>query len=256
MKLTTIILVKETNNRLEKLISKLRWSNEIILIKDSANEEKREGVGDSKVKIFKRKLNNNFAAQRNFALKKAKNNWVLFVDQDETISPSLAKEIVRRISKTNCTAFYLPRKEFFLEKPLRCADKSAYDWSLGPNKLVRLGQKDKGKWVGKVHEEWQFSGKVGILKNSLEHHSFRNVREALKKINHYSSIQAQEWVEKGREIDCWGIIFFPIGKLFKNLFWHQGWQDGTTGLIYCLLMSLQSFLSKAKLWQLRSVGHI
>ncbi len=249
MKISGVVLTKNEEKNIEKCLMSLDWCNEVIVIDDYSTDKTRELAKSRGAVVYKRRLGDDFAAQRNFGLQKATNQWVLFVDADEIISPSLSQEIVRRLKKENYRGYKIPRQEFFINKKLNCSDKSIYDWSLGFNKLLRLGQKNAGKWKGKVHENWEIYDNISQMNNILVHYSFPNITKALKKINQYSSIRAKELHRKGVETDLIEIIFYPIGKFLKDFFWQGGYKDKTAGFIYCLLIAFQSFLTRSKLWQ-------
>ena len=251
MKLSAVILTRNEEKNIGRCLDGLKWCDEIIVIDDFSADKTTKIARSRGAKIFKRKLNNNFAAQRNFGLEKAENDWVLFVDADEVASPTLAANIVRRIKENKYNGFLISRKEVFAGKLLHCADKPIWDWSLGSIKLIRLGKKRAGRWQGKVHERWEIKGAVGKTKGYLLHYSFPNLTTALTKINCYTAIAAKNLYQQGKKTSSIQIILYPLGKFIKNFFWHQGFRDGTTGFIHCLLMSLHSFLVRGKLWQAR-----
>jgi len=261
MYISAIVLSKNEEKNIQKCLEGLKWCDERIVIDDYSEDKTAELAKSRGVKVYKRKLDNNFAGQRNFGLKKAKGDWVLFVDADEIVSSSLSSEVVRRIRENKFDGFLIPRKEYFFGKALNCADKAANDWSFGPIKILRLAKKDSGIWKGAVHEVWDVKGKVGVLINPLFHDSFPDITTALKKINFYSGIAAEN-VKKQKvkgflvrqladrdNITPLQIIIYPLAKFLKDFFWQKGFLDGTMGLVYCLLMSLQSFLTRSKKWE-------
>ena len=248
--ISVVVLTKNEEKNIARCLNQLKWADEIIVVDDYSTDDTVRIAKSRGARVFRRKLDNNFAQQRNFALRKAKNKWVFFIDADEIVSPTLANEIVRRVKKDTCDGFYLFRREIFGDKILHCIDKPIWDWTPGPIRLLRLAKKNKGKWVGKVHERWLIAGKIGQLSHPLYHKSFSNLSDALKKINFYSSIRSQELSQKQTKVHWWQIVFYPLAKFLKNFFWHRGFFDGTRGLIFCLLMSLHSFLVRGKLWQL------
>lgn len=252
MSIATIILTKNEERNIGLCLDGLKWCDEVIIIDDYSEDNTVKIARSRGAAIFKKRLNNDFSSQRNFGLGKAKGEWVLFIDADEIVSSSLAKDIVRRIRKNNniYSGFYLPRQEIFNGKKLISSDKPLHDWSSGFIYLLRLAKKNSGKWQKKVHEEWGIRGKVGKLKSPLYHYSFPNITTALKKINLYTSIRADQLFKDGKKVSSLQIIYYPLGKFLKNFFWHQGFRDRTTGLVYCLLMSFHSFLVRGKLWQL------
>jgi len=251
MRISAIIITKNEEKNIGKCLDNLKFVNEIIVIDDLSSDNTRKIAEDRGARVFKRHLNNNFASQRNFGLKKASGDWILFIDADEIIPSLLSAEIVRRVKENSFAGFFIPRKTLFFNKQLKTNDKPSWDWSLGPIKLIRLGRKNSGLWQGRVHETWKIKGVIGQLKSPILHESHQSITRALEKINLYSSIKAKSDFKTDKNTSLLKIIFFPLAKFIKNFIFQLGFLDKERGVIFALLMSLQSFLTKAKLWQIR-----
>ena len=171
-----------------------------------------------------------FSTQRNLGLTKAGNEWVLFVDDDEIVSPKLRDEILA--INDNYNGFYVKRKNLFLGK------------AVGEDRILRIAQKNSGKWERMVHEEWKVKGEVGRLEGYLIHETAASVKEAIAKTNFYSTLHARENLKDGKKANLLKIFFFPVAKLFQNLLTGKGF-------IFGLLHSLHSFLAWSKQWLLQ-----
>ncbi len=250
MKVTGIVLTKNEERNIERCLESIEWCNEVIVVDDFSTDNTRKIAENRGAVVVKRKLNNDFAAQRNFGLEKASNEWALFVDADEVVSPLLHEDIVRRVKDKKYCGFLIPRQEYFVNHKLHCTDKPSWDWSFGFNKLLRLGKKDAGRWEGKVHEVWKISGEIGELEGKLIHFSHPDITTALEKVNQYSTIRAKELADNGETSNLFDVLTYPTAKFFKDFFWHGGYKDKTAGFIYSLLMAFQSFLTRSKLWQI------
>ena len=258
--ISIVILTKNEEKNIKKCLDAVVWCNEIIVIDDYSTDKTIELVHKvlkvHKVyKVLQRKLDGDFAAQRNFGLEKASGEWVLFVDADEVISEKLASEIKSQISSAtrqltgrikanNISGFYLKRKDYFLGKWLKHGETANV-------KLLRLGRKNTGRWQGRVHETWEIKGKVGELKNPILHYPHQTVAMFLKDINWYTDVVAQYWLEQGRKIATWEIVCYPLGKFLQNYIIRLGILDGTAGLIMAFMMSFHSFLVRGKVFLLQ-----
>ena len=249
MKVSAIVLTKNEENNIERCLDGIEWCDEVIVIDDYSTDNTRNIAKNRGAVVVKRRLNDDFASQRNYGLEKANNKWVLFVDADEVVSPLLHDNIVRRLKEAEYDGFLIPRQEYFVNNKLNCADKPAWDWSFGFNKLLRLGKKSAGKWKGRVHEVWKIGGEIGELEGRLIHYSYPGITTALKKVNQYSSIRAKELADERKRAKLFDILTYPTAKFLKNFFWQGGYKDKTEGFIYCLLIAFQSFLIRSKLWQ-------
>ncbi len=241
-----IVLVKNQQEQLAQCLDALSFCEEIIVIDDNSVDDSAQVAAKKGARVYKRKLNNDFGTQRNWAMEKAKNEWILFVDADEIVSRELATELYQQTTQflTDVNGFYIKRVDYLWGKRLRFGDA-------GRSRILRLAKKSKGTWRGRVHERWDVIGEIGILKNPLFHYPHPTIYEFLKEINYYSSLRAQELFDKKVSVSILAIIFYPFGKFIINYIVKLGFLDGTVGIISALMMSFHSFLVRGKLWQLK-----
>ena len=117
--LSAVILTKNEERKIQGLIKSLSFASEIIVVDDYSLDKTVPLAKKFGARVYTRHLNEDFAAQRNFALKQATCDWVLFVDSDESVPPALAKQILKAIKSTNINGYYLKRQDVFLNKNLR-----------------------------------------------------------------------------------------------------------------------------------------
>jgi len=239
--LSAIVLTKNEEANIEKCLNSLYFCDELIVIDDFSSDKTLEVCQKHKAIIFQRHLNNDFAAQRNFGLRKPNENWVLFVDADEAVSKQLAQEIETAI-KSDKNGFYLKRQDFFLGRYLKFGET-------GQLKLLRLGRKTSGEWHREVHEYWKISGEKGQLVNPLYHCSHLNIFEFIKTINFYTDIDAKHMHHNDKiEFNLARVFLNPIGKFFQNYFFRLGFLDGFPGFVMAFMMSFYSLTVRVKLY--------
>lgn len=242
---SAVILAKDEEKNIRDCIKCLKFCDEIIVIDDNSEDKTGEIAKKLGAKVIGRELKQNFAAQRNFAMTRAKHKWVFFVDADERVSNELKSEILSATQKHFADAYYLKRVDFMWGKYLKHGE-------VGNLYLLRLARKDMGAWVGAVHENWLTSGSTAELKSPLFHYPHVNARDFLEEINFYSTIRAKELFEKGEKVSLFKIIAYPTAKFLKNYLFGLGFADGTQGLMFALFMSFHSFLVRGKIWQLQN----
>lgn len=241
--MTGIILTKNEEKNIKGAIDCLSFCKEIIVVDDYSDDNTREIAKKMGARVYKRKLNSNFAKQRNFGLSKAKGEWVIFLDADERINKNLRNEILEKIKKKEFDGFKFKRKDKFLGKYLRFGETSAI-------RLLRLAKKNAGIWQGKVHEVWKVKGKVGECKVPIIHKRNLTVSDFVERINFYSSLRARELYEKKVRTNALLILAFPTGKFLQNYILRLGFLDGKAGFVMAVMMSIHSFLVRAKLFLL------
>lgn len=249
--ISAVVLTKNEETNLEACLKTLSWSDEIVVIDDYSDDKTVEIAEKAKAKVYIRHLEEDFAAQRNFGLEKAKGEWVLFVDADERLSEALIDEIMEVTTLTSqpVNGFKIPRKDFMWDKEIRFGDQPKGSTKSGLIELVRLGKKGAGEWKGRVHEVWEIQDAMS-LKNPLLHYPHPTASEFLTEINTYSTIRAKELFAQGKKSSLLDIIFYPKGKFIQNYILRQGFRDGMQGFIIALFMSFHSFLVRSKLWLL------
>jgi len=250
--ISAVVLTKDSEKTIERCLKSLDWCDEMIIIDDDSTDKTLDIAQEYKAKIFKRSLDNDFAAQRNFGLDKAKENWVLFIDSDEEVSRELKTEILHILEPKsqssaiaqNCDGILLKRKDYFLGKWLKHGET-------GSTKLLRLAKKGTGVWKRKVHEVWEIPAKLCQLKNPILHYPHPTIKEFLKDINTYSTLHAKVAFDEGERTNYINIILKPKFKFLVNYLLKGGFLDGTAGFVMAMMMSFHSFLTQAKLWQLQ-----
>lgn len=246
--ISVVILTKNEEKNILDCLETVNWADEIIILDDNSVDRTVE-IAESKnlknLKVLTRSLDGDFSKQRNYALSYAGNEWVLFIDADERITPQLRIEIndfiVEEKVKPLINGMYIKRKDMLWGKLLKHGE-------VGHMKLLRLARKDSGMWQGKVHEEWIVEGVTDTFENYLIHYPHQTVSEFLTEINLYTTIRAKELFEAQEKASILKIVVYPKAKFVQNYFFRLGFLDGIEGLVQAILMSFHSFLVRAKLW--------
>ena len=146
---------------------------------------------DEVIKVETDKLKGSFSDWRNEGAKRAKSNWLLYVDADEEVTEDLRKNILQVTDAGEFAGYAIPRKNIFLGHTMHWGG-----WS--PDFVLRLIRKDKLKgWKGELHEQPVIEGVIGHLKESLIHVSHRSLTEMVEKTNNWSEIEAKLLYDSG-----------------------------------------------------------
>jgi len=246
-KLTAIIPTKNEIDNIESTIKSVDFANEIIIIDSFSTDGTLEKAKEFDVKILQREFDYH-AAQKNWAIKKAKYPWILIVDADERVTTELKQEIISILSKKEIKydAFWIGRINHFMGKRVRYSG-----WR--NDAVIRLFKKELCEYEDLyVHEEIICNGIVGRLKHKLWHNTYKSFDDYVAKLNRYATQQAKIYNNKTGKITAYHMIIKPFWGFFKHYFIQSGFRDGFIGLTIGFIQAYVIFIRYVKLWLLRN----
>ena len=246
--ISAIVLTRNEEENITHCLQSLSFCDEILVVDDHSTDNTFELAEKTGAKVLKRKLQSDFAAQRNYAAKQAKGDWLIYLDADEILSPQLKKEIqeVMSLSKNGQpVAYYLKRRDFFWNHEMLYGETM----KVRRDGLIRFMRKDAGEWRGNVHEEFHTTHKTGQLHGFIDHYPHQTITSFLQEINSYSSLRADELASQGHKASFLETFGNPFFKFWYTYIILLGFADGPAGFVYSFFMSFHSFLVRAKLYQ-------
>jgi glycosyltransferase involved in cell wall biosynthesis len=242
-KISVIIITKNEEINIEDCLKSVQWADEIILVDAESDDKTVEISRKYTDKIFIHPWEG-YSRQKRFALIQVQNEWVLSLDADERITPELRNEIETKKGK-NFDAFKIPRKNYFLGKHITgCGWNDDYQ--------LRLFKKSKTDITDNlVHESFFVNGKVDKLDNQMIHYTYRNLRDAITKMNNYSSLEALQKY-KTKNVSPIDFILHPASAFFQYFLVRKGYKDGKYGLMVSLLHAMTNMQIYMKIWELKN----
>lgn len=242
-KISVIIITKNEARNIGDCLESVKWADEIIVV-DSGSEDETISIAKrftDKVLINEWK---GFAQQKSFAMAQATNEWILSIDADERVTDKLKDEILN--SQLNeFDGYKIKRENYFLGKLIR-----GCGW--GNDYQLRLFRKSKTKLTDRlVHEGFEVEGKMGQLKNSMLHFSYRNFSDAITKINHYSTLEAIE-KQNRKKVNAFTIVVTPVIAFLQHFFLRKGFIDGIYGLFVSIMHAITKLQVQLKIWELKN----
>lgn len=276
--------LNEEKNIGECLESVKDIADEIIIFDEYSQDKTVQIARKYGAKVFLTRHEPVFHKTKQKALEKASGDWILQLDADERVTKNLAKEIkqvigmsdfeiVKRkadnkhlhalltrhletLKKTHAkmgekiggiAAFMMPRKNYFLGKPLIHA-------GVYPDGVIRLVKKGRAHFPAKsVHEQIEVDGKTGFLYGDLEHHDSPTFSKYFARLNRYTDLQAKDLEDKKVSLSycqmfnySFIIPFFVFLKLYIR---HKGFLDGFRGFVWSLFSSLHFPIAYFKYWE-------
>ena len=236
-KISGLIITFNEEKNIQEILDDFSICDEIIVV-DSFSSDQTVSIAQQspKVKIIQHPFED-FTKQRNVALDAAANDWVLFLDGDERITPELHQEIISELNKFDKKdAYYFYRKFYFAGKPINFSGTQT-------DKNFRLFRKSKCRYVAdkKVHETLAVNGSIGVFNNKLQHFSVSDYESYKDKMIHYGNLKGQELFDKGKKFNVLTQYLKSAFKFFKTYFLRLGFLDGKEGFQLSVLQTLSVF---------------
>lgn len=243
--LSVAIITYNEENNIKDALESIKWADEIVVVDSFSTDKTPEICRQYTDKVFSIEWSN-FSEQKNKAVSMTSHSWVLVLDADERITDALRNEITNVLKDdTSMDGYYIPRKNYFANKWI----KHGGWW---PDYTLRLFRRRKGTFEKReVHEAIKINGKAGYLKNPLEHYTYKDVKDFLKRTDTYSSLAAKELFKKNRKADILDIIFRPPATFCRMFFLQLGILDGIYGIILAYLYSVYTYRKYSKLREMR-----
>ncbi len=225
MDISLAVITYNEEKYIKECIESAKDIAEDIVVVDSFSTDKTVEIARALGARVAQREFKGYADQKNYAMSLAKGEWIISLDADERLSEELKNEIKSRLGKEEYVAYYVPRKNYYLGKPLKC-------WA--PDRIVRITKKGFAEWKGLVHEKMDVKGKVGVMKNPIIHYPFENLKDQYQKNLKYAELMAREKYEKGRKFNIFDLILRPHLNFAKHFILKGCFLEGIRGLIFSL----------------------
>ncbi|PKA83759.1 glycosyltransferase involved in cell wall biosynthesis [Ulvibacter sp. MAR_2010_11] len=249
-KLSALLIVYNEIKHLPQVINNLSFADEIIVVDSFSTDGTFETLQqDKRVVVFQKKFED-YASQRNFAISKANNKWILFLDADERITEALKEEILQIIqTDTPKSAYYFYRQFMYKNKPLRFS-------GLQTDKIYRLFQKNKAHYNPSklVHENLEVIGEKGVLKHKLLHYFYDDYNTYKGKMIAYGKLKGKELFQQGERYSVAKRYLKAWYKFLTHYIIRLGILDGKKGLIISKLNALSVSERYKELKRLQSLS--
>lgn len=273
--ISVIVPVRNEARNLPRCLESLRQFAEVYVIDSQSSDESVELARTAGAKIVQFYYQGGWPKKRQWALNTLplKYEWVLLLDADEVVTPSLAREIRAAISDPAINGYHLGLQMWFLGRPLRFSGARFWKTSLFRRKKgrfeCRLAAQDSSMADMEVHEHVIVDGSTTFLKEPLIHHNVDSLSRYIRKHDEYSNwesevlsqtlgpedlqphlfgsqAQRRRWLKK----KFFALPGSPVALFLYRYLFCFGFLDGVPGLIYCGLQAVQMFHTKAKIYEL------
>lgn len=245
VKFSLVIITLNEERNIERCIRSVPFADDIVVLDSGSTDRTLEVARRLGARVSSGPWKG-FSQQKTRAAALGLHDWVLSLDADEALSEEAQAELRGLLEKAelNQAAYSFPRRTWHLGRWLMHG--GCY-----PDRQIRFYNKKQCQWSNtEVHEHIE-APSVGKLKSDILHWSFRDVSHQVATINRYSSLRAQDMLNRGVRPGVLKTVFKPISKFFESYFIKRGFLDGFAGFEVAVISSVSYFLRLVKLRELK-----
>jgi len=239
---SAVILAHDEVHLIAGCLASVAWADERLVIDDLITERIGVLARQAGATVVGRPWPG-FPAQRNAGLDLATGDWVLFVDADERVPPSLAREVRERVASAEKIAgFWVPRRNVIAGEWVRHAG-----W--WPDSQLRLLRRCSARYdeSGVVHEVAALDGPADTLTEPLLHLNYATLSEFRAKQARYALLEARTLWKRGIRPKPHSLLLQPLREFGRRTVELGGIRQGPLGVRLGLEMALASFLTYREL---------
>lgn len=209
---TVVVLTKNEEKNIVAVVQNAKKVAAEVLIVDSGSTDKTVPLAEKNgARVVYRAWDNDFSAQRNFALQHVNTEWVLYLDADERMN----EELCSAVEKTMVTKV---QKQYSIMRKIHAFGFNYKHGIFKPDEVLRLFPVNKVHWENKVHERPVCDLPKEKLAGYIEHYTYDSWQQWWDKAGHYTTIWAEDNFAKGKRTSLAHILFMVfLGFIYCSL---------------------------------------
>jgi glycosyltransferase involved in cell wall biosynthesis len=242
-----IITLNEEKNIRRCLESVRSVADEIVVVDSLSTDDTVRICAEYGVRVIAQPFLG-YIEQKNFALSKAINPFILSLDADEALSPDLAASILAE------KAIGFPADGYTMNRLSWFCDRWIRHGSWYPDRKLRLVRASAASWGGtNPHDRLIIGGQVNMkhLQGDLLHYTYHTLEEYIAQGNRFSTIAAKAMYAQGKRASWWHMVWNPAMAFVKSYLLRAGFLDGFYGYLIARQSASQTLFKYAKLRMLQ-----
>jgi len=224
-----VVIAKNEADRIGRCVASLAPVCSEVIVLDSGSEDATAAVAAAAGARVEQQPWLGFAAQKNAAIARAAQPWVLLLDADEWLDADAGSRLRASFESgeiENADVWRLLRRTHFLGAPL---DHGGW----GREKVERLFRPQLRYLPADVHEKLDLSGsRAATLDVRIEHDTARSYDEYAAKLRRYAALWAQQKRAEGRRAGALSAPLHAAAYWIKNFVLRGGFLDGPMAARY------------------------
>lgn len=240
-RLSITIITKNEAANIAECVRSARFADEVVVV-DCGSTDDTVALARAEGAIVHEMDWAGDGPQKNRAIDRASGDWFFSLDADERVTPALAAEIRAAIESNAADVYRVPRISMF-------AGRFMHHGGWRPDYTVRLGRLGRSRYTDHfLHAHIPVQGRLGTLRESIVHYSYRDMESVLLKLDRYSTAGARTMAERGRRASFAGAIGHGLWAFVRTYFLRRGFLDGRWGFMLAVFNAETTYYRYIKRW--------
>lgn len=228
---------------LQRTLSSVQDFDEVIILDSGSTDATYEIASEFSNTRISHQDWQGYAKQKSLALAQCRNDWVLNLDGDETLSDELKQEIVATIQNDKIDALETPINDVFLGLANSKHTKK--------HAKIRFFRRSAGQYDldHQVHEQVLVNGIVQRAQGDIYHYGESSIFIKVEKNNQYSNLKALEKYKKAKRASIIKLVMIMPLTFFKSYILRRSFLNGWRGFVNSMVNAFYAFLKEAKLFE-------
>jgi glycosyltransferase involved in cell wall biosynthesis len=250
-RLSACVITLNEADRIAACLESLAFCDEVVVVDSGSTDGTREVAAAHRARVIEHAFEG-FRAQKDFAVSRARHDWVLCLDADERVTPELRAsiEVARDVGFADAAGYRFARCTEYFGAFLRHGN--AY-----PDRVLRLFDRRRGGWRAgrEIHEHAVVDGNVTTLAGDLQHVAYRSLDDQLARYRRYAAMMATHMHGNGRCARLHNLIANPAWRFLRGYVLRAGFLDGWRGFLFACMEADYVREKFARLWLLQHANN-
>lgn len=238
----TIITLNEEKNIIDCINSMKLVCNEIVVVDSLSSDSTVELAKTAGARVIKQNYLGD-GPQRILAAENSTNDWILCLDADERLSQKAIDGITSLDLTCDDFAYAFPRRSYVGTHWIKAA-------GFHPDFVTRLYNRKTAQYLKKRAHTSVSAKHVKKLKGHLEHYTYLDYTDWIKRINELSSRDAWAKAQLGKQCSKGGAAARAVFALFKKLFLKRAIFQGGDGWMISITSMFHVYMKYLKLYEI------
>lgn len=241
--ITVIINTLNAEEHLQKVIDRLKMFDCIMVVDMKSSDRTVEIAKSNGCRVLTVEPCGYVEPARDFAMRNAQTDWVLFVDADELFPEALCSRLIEIAANPGAVrGVGIARKNMLLD---------GWNRVTYPDYQIRMLHRDSSEWPPYIHCKPKVDGEILLLPQDRTDlamiHIAQPISAVMERLNRYTTAEVDR--RRGEKVNLWKLMVKPWFRFFRSYILKGGILRGVSGYFSAKNDANYKFYTYIKLYE-------